>query len=80
MSDAVSSLILKDEDLARSIQRLFSELRDKPYLRPLDLFVMLQARDNGQRYDAPALSRRVAKALGEIVAEQVDVGIDVIGD
>ena len=48
--------------------------------RPLDLFVMLQARDNGQRYDAPALSQRVAKAIGEIVAEQADVGIDVIGD
>jgi len=48
--------------------------------RPLDLFVGLQARDNGQSYDAPALTERIKRAIDEIVAKQLELGIDVIDD
>jgi 5-methyltetrahydropteroyltriglutamate--homocysteine methyltransferase len=48
--------------------------------RPLDLFAGLQARDNGQSYDAPALTRRIQRAIDEIVAKQVELGVDVVDD
>jgi 5-methyltetrahydropteroyltriglutamate--homocysteine methyltransferase len=48
--------------------------------RPLDLFAGLQARDNGEPYDAPALTERVKQAIDEIVAKQAGLGIDVIDD
>jgi 5-methyltetrahydropteroyltriglutamate--homocysteine methyltransferase len=48
--------------------------------RPLDLFAGLQARDNGQPYDGPALTRRIKQAVEEIVAKQIELGIDVIDD
>lgn len=48
--------------------------------RPLDLFAMLQARDNGQLHDAPALLQRMAQSVEAVVARQVELGIDVIDD
>jgi 5-methyltetrahydropteroyltriglutamate--homocysteine methyltransferase len=48
--------------------------------RPADLFAGLQARDNGQPYDAPALTKRIKQAIDEIVAKQVEIGVDVVDD
>jgi 5-methyltetrahydropteroyltriglutamate--homocysteine methyltransferase len=48
--------------------------------RPLDLFDMLTAQDQGEAYDAAALEARVAQAVKDVVAQQVDCGVDVVSD
>jgi 5-methyltetrahydropteroyltriglutamate--homocysteine methyltransferase len=48
--------------------------------RPPDLVALLNAKELGESYDAKAFSARVARAISEVVQQQVDTGIDVIGD
>jgi 5-methyltetrahydropteroyltriglutamate--homocysteine methyltransferase len=48
--------------------------------RPPDLVAMLNAKELGEAYDAKAFSTRVQHAISEVVQQQVDTGIDVIGD
>jgi 5-methyltetrahydropteroyltriglutamate--homocysteine methyltransferase len=48
--------------------------------RPPDLVAMLNAKELGEPYDARAFAARVECAISEVVQQQVDAGIDVIGD
>jgi 5-methyltetrahydropteroyltriglutamate--homocysteine methyltransferase len=48
--------------------------------RPPDLVAMLNAKELGEPYDAKAFAARVECAISEVVQQQVDAGIDVIGD
>jgi 5-methyltetrahydropteroyltriglutamate--homocysteine methyltransferase len=48
--------------------------------RPSDLVEALNAKELGRDYNDDALSRRVKRAVTEIVRRQVDVGLDVIND
>jgi 5-methyltetrahydropteroyltriglutamate--homocysteine methyltransferase len=48
--------------------------------RPGDLVAMLNAKELGESYDAKAFAARVERAISEVVQQQVDAGIDVIGD
>lgn len=48
--------------------------------RPRDLLEMLREREHGRPYDASALDGRITSAVTELVATQVDCGIDVVTD
>ena len=48
--------------------------------RPSDLVAMLNAKELGEPYDAKAFAARVSRAISEVVQQQADTGIDVIGD
>ena len=48
--------------------------------RPADLMALLNAKELDQPYDADIFDARVRKAIADIVREQADVGIDIIGD
>jgi 5-methyltetrahydropteroyltriglutamate--homocysteine methyltransferase len=48
--------------------------------RGWDLTTMLEALDAGGELDPAALEARVARAVGEVVRQQVDVGVDVVND
>ncbi len=48
--------------------------------RPADLMQLLNAREQGEAYDRGAFDRRVARAIGEVVRQQIDTGIDIVGD
>ncbi|MGE3284633.1 MAG: cobalamin-independent methionine synthase II family protein [Pseudonocardia sp.] len=48
--------------------------------RPRDLLEMLREREHGRPYDAAALDARITSAVAEMVAAQVDCGIDVVTD
>ncbi len=48
--------------------------------RPAELLAPLQAKDNGESYDAAALADRVAASVTEIVRRQDVTGLDVICD
>jgi 5-methyltetrahydropteroyltriglutamate--homocysteine methyltransferase len=48
--------------------------------RPADLVALLNDRELGKPYDAVAFDRRVKGAIADIVARQVDTGIDIIDD
>ena len=48
--------------------------------RPDDLRDMLIARDERKPYDQTAFASRVRSAVGEVVRQQVDAGIDVVND
>ena len=48
--------------------------------RPGDLVAMLNAKELGEPYDAEAFAARVERAISEVAQQQVDAGIDVIGD
>jgi 5-methyltetrahydropteroyltriglutamate--homocysteine methyltransferase len=48
--------------------------------RPKDLLDSTKARVNGEPYDAGAYDARVRSAVGEIVRQQVDSGVDVVSD
>jgi 5-methyltetrahydropteroyltriglutamate--homocysteine methyltransferase len=48
--------------------------------RPPDLVAMLNAKELGGPYDTKAFAARVERAISEVVQQQVDTGIDVIGD
>ena len=48
--------------------------------RPGDLVAMLNAKELGEPYDTTAFAARVGRAVTEVVRQQTDAGIDVIGD
>ncbi len=48
--------------------------------RPADLMALLNAKELDQPYDADTFDARVRKAIADIVRQQADVGIDIIGD
>jgi 5-methyltetrahydropteroyltriglutamate--homocysteine methyltransferase len=48
--------------------------------RPPDLVAVLNAKELGEPYDATAFAARVERAISEVVQQQADAGLDVIGD
>lgn len=48
--------------------------------RPPDLLEMIRAREKNEPVDSQALAARVRSAVGEVVHEQVDTGLDVVND
>ena len=48
--------------------------------RPSDLVAMLNAKELGEPYDTKAFAARVNRAISEVVQQQVNTGIDIIGD
>jgi 5-methyltetrahydropteroyltriglutamate--homocysteine methyltransferase len=48
--------------------------------RPDDLSALMWAKMTGKPYDAGALAQRTRAAVGEIVAKQVEVGLDIVSD
>jgi 5-methyltetrahydropteroyltriglutamate--homocysteine methyltransferase len=48
--------------------------------RPADLLAMLEAREAGRGFDPAAFDKRLAAAVGEVVAKQVACGIDSVCD
>ena len=48
--------------------------------RPADLLTLLEAKETGAAYDPAAFEARVAKAVDDIVAQQVASGIDSVSD
>jgi 5-methyltetrahydropteroyltriglutamate--homocysteine methyltransferase len=48
--------------------------------RPKDLLDAMKARVGGESYDANAYASRVRQAVGDIVRQQVDNGVDVVTD
>src|SRR2546423_7603620 len=48
--------------------------------RPADLIRMMFAKEEGVPVDAAALATRVRAAVAEIVAKQVEAGIDLVND
>ena len=48
--------------------------------RPADLVTMLNAKELGEPYGAKTFATRVTRAIDEVVRQQTDAGIDVIGD
>jgi 5-methyltetrahydropteroyltriglutamate--homocysteine methyltransferase len=48
--------------------------------RPSDLVTALNVKELGSAYDAPALERRVKRAIGEVVSRQVESGLDIVND
>lgn len=48
--------------------------------RPGDLVAMLNAKELGERYDRTTFATRVKRAVDEIVRQQVQTGIDIVGD
>jgi 5-methyltetrahydropteroyltriglutamate--homocysteine methyltransferase len=48
--------------------------------RPNDLVAMLNAKELGEPYDAKAFAARVSRAISDVVQQQADTKIDVVGD
>src|SRR6185369_5074911 len=48
--------------------------------RPPDLTTMLEALDAGNAPEPAAFEARVRRAVGDIVRQQVDAGVDVVSD
>src|SRR4051794_33258102 len=48
--------------------------------RPADLLAMVQAKLRGDAVDDGAFKARVSSAVGEIVRQQVEAGIDIVND
>ncbi|MBM4297110.1 MAG: hypothetical protein FJ143_05160, partial [Deltaproteobacteria bacterium] len=48
--------------------------------RPKDLMEMLVARNEGRAYDKATLSKRMRESVAEVVAKQIECGIDVVND
>ena len=48
--------------------------------RPDDLIDLLMAQDRGDTYDTARLALRVRESVAEVVAKQVDIGIDSVSD
>jgi len=48
--------------------------------RPGDLVAMLNAKELGEPYDRTAFATRVKRAIDKIVRQQVQTGIDIVGD
>src|SRR5437764_683464 len=48
--------------------------------RPPDLLVMIQAKEQGEAFDAARYAGRVKGAVAEVVKKQADAGIDIVAD
>ncbi len=48
--------------------------------RPHDLLEIMREKEHGRPYDADGYAKRVTSAVGDVVAEQVRAGIDVVTD
>src|ERR1700722_9126223 len=48
--------------------------------RPAELLAPLQAKDNGEPYDAAALASLVRKSVSDVVRRQAATGLDVLCD
>lgn len=48
--------------------------------RPADLLALIEAKEKGETVDTAGQAGRVQEAVGEIVAKQIELGIDVIDD
>jgi len=48
--------------------------------RPIDLARTLLERDNGKQIDKAALDRRVRDSVLEVVAKQIELGVDIVND
>src|SRR5437764_7572424 len=48
--------------------------------RPADLVALLNQKELGEAYDRAAYGGRIARAIGEIVARQIETGLDVLDD
>src|SRR3954447_17350393 len=48
--------------------------------RPSDLVAMLNAKELDEPYDKGVFAARVKRAIAEVVRQQADTGIDVVGD
>jgi 5-methyltetrahydropteroyltriglutamate--homocysteine methyltransferase len=48
--------------------------------RPPDVVELMRARQSGQPVDEEGLAERVTSAVGEVVRQQVEAGIDVVSD
>src|SRR5262245_59403519 len=48
--------------------------------RPADLLQMLIARDKGNLDDLPEFQARLKDAVGECIAKQIAVGLDIVND
>ncbi|HLH88101.1 MAG TPA: cobalamin-independent methionine synthase II family protein [Xanthobacteraceae bacterium] len=48
--------------------------------RPPDLVALLNRKELGEAYDGTAYRGRISRAIGEIVRQQADTGLDVIDD
>jgi 5-methyltetrahydropteroyltriglutamate--homocysteine methyltransferase len=48
--------------------------------RPKDLLDLMKAKVSGQPFDSEAFAERVERAVGEIVRQQADAGIDILTD
>ena len=48
--------------------------------RPADLVALLNARELGEPYDTAAFDARIRRAISDVVARQIETGIDVVGD
>src|SRR5438270_5098011 len=48
--------------------------------RPPDLLAMIQAKEQGQPFDAGSYANRVKAAVAEVVKKQADAGIDIVAD
>ena len=65
--------------MQRSISRILTT-HTGSLPRPADLVAMLNAKELGEPYDKAAFAARVKRAIAEVVRQQVDTGIDVVGD
>jgi 5-methyltetrahydropteroyltriglutamate--homocysteine methyltransferase len=65
--------------MQRSIDRILTT-HTGSLPRPDDLAELMLARENGQVVDASKLEERVRTAVAETVAQQVQIGIDVVDD
>ena len=48
--------------------------------RPPDLLAMIQAKEQGESFDAARYASRVKGAVAEVVKQQADAGIDILAD
>jgi 5-methyltetrahydropteroyltriglutamate--homocysteine methyltransferase len=48
--------------------------------RPEPLIALLYAKERGEEFDADALAGAIAGAVGDIVARQIETGLDIVGD
>lgn len=48
--------------------------------RPPDMLAMLEAKETGESVDQQALDERISRAISDVVAAQLDAGIDIVND
>src|SRR5262249_11693798 len=65
--------------MQRSISRILTT-HTGSLPRPGDLVAMLNAKELDEPYDKALFAARVKRAIDEIVRQQADAGLDVIGD